>query len=82
VLRLAGTATFRSDPGVPDGSTNHRAEGWLVTFQSSKSLSQSPNEVQVSHQRPQKRRASSFPSSPRMVILVNTNMLVKVPIRA
>jgi hypothetical protein len=81
VLRLAGTAKFRSDHGVPDGSTNHRAAGWLVTFQSSKSLSQSPNEVQVSHQRPQK-RASSCPSSLQMVIVVDTNMLVKVPIRA
>jgi hypothetical protein len=82
VLRLAGTAKFSNDPGVPNGSTNHRSAGWLVTFQSSKSLSQSPNEVRVSHQRPQKRRASSISSPLPMVIVVDTNMLVKVAIRA
>jgi hypothetical protein len=71
VLRLGGTAKFRNDPVVPDGSTNHHSAGWLVTSQSPKSLSQSPDEVQVSHQRPQKRRASSIPSSLPMVIVVD-----------
>jgi hypothetical protein len=82
VLRLAGTAKFGIDPRVPDGSTSHRAAGWLVTFQSSKCLSQNPDEVRVSYQRPQKRRASSFPSSLPMVIVVNTDILVQDPIRA
>jgi hypothetical protein len=82
VLRLAVTAKFCHDPVVPDDSTNHRSAGWLVTSQSSKSLSQSPNEVRVSHQRPQKRCASLFPSSLPMVIVVDKNMLVKVPTRA
>lgn len=72
------TAKFCNGSALLAGSSIHRSVGWVNPSQSKKSLSRSPNEVQVPRQKLPKHRASL--TTVAMVVYHYTP--VKVPILA